>query len=521
MVSSLDKTTAFADEQKTHLKKTLGRFDIILLVMSAVLSIEVLAETAGFGAETFTWTLILAVFFLVPYALIFAETGSTFIGEGGAYLWVRQAFGRPAGAIASILSWVTQPVWVGGSMAFLASATWDQFISPLAVGSAADWIFKIVFIWITVIAAIVSLAKAKWLPTLGGVLKIIFIAFFLLTTILYAAQNGVQPLSLADFNPTLAGLLGLAPLLLFSYLGFEATNSASDEMKNPKHDIPVAIARSGIVAALCYTLPILAMLLVLPTKTITGIGGLLDAVKTVFTVYGPAGDAMVVIAAIMFVVILASQGAAWMIISDRMQALTAADGSFFGGFFGKIHKGLGTPVHVNLLSGTVATVFLIAAMLLLGGTGEDATSDAGAMFSVVLNISISTFLLSYLLIVPAAMKLRVKYPNVERPYRVPVGNGGFTALGVLAFLWVLLGSWVTIFPGTLEKLFGLDYDFVDEWGVEQGPFTVLTLGTLAVLAALALIGYIRGKKIRAVHPDLKTEALMVGFEENIDTMEGK
>ena len=512
MVSSLENTTAFAEEQKTHLKKTLGRFDIILIVMSAVLSIEVLAQTAGFGAETFTWTLILAVFFLVPYALIFAETGSTFIGEGGAYLWVRQAFGRPAGAIASILSWVTQPVWVGGSMAVLATATWDQFVSPLPTGSVGDWVFKIVFIWITVLAAILSLAKAKWLPTMGGVLKVVFIAFFLFTTVIYAVQHGVQPLSLSDFSPTLAGFLGLVPLLLFAYLGFEASNSASDEMKNPKHDIPVAIARSGLVSALCYLLPILAMLLVLPTKTITGIGGLLDAVKTVFTVYGPAADSMVVIAALMFVVILASQGAAWMIISDRMQALTAADGSFFGGFFGRIHKGLGTPVNVNLLSGTVATVFLIAAMQLSG--------DAGALFGVVLTISISTFLLSYLLIIPAAIKLRWKYPNVERPFRAPVGNAGFTVLGGIAFLWILLGSWVAIFPGTLERLFGEEYDFMDIWGVAQGPFTALTIGTLVVLAALALVGSVRRRQIREVTPDLRPAALTVGFEENLDTMKG-
>ena len=492
MVSSLERTTAYADEQKQHLKKTLGRFDIVLIVMSAVLSIEVLAETAGFGAETFTWTLVLAIFFLVPYALVFAETGSTFVGEGGAYIWVRQAFGRPFGAIASILSWVTQPVWVGGSMAFLATGTWNQFVSPLEAGSIGDWIFKIVFIWITVIAAILSLAKAKWLPTLGGVLKVIFIAFFLFTTIIYAAQHGVQPLHLSDFSPSLGGFLGLVPLLLFSYLGFEASNSASDEMKNPKKDIPVAIARSGIISALCYLLPVLAMLLVLPTETITGIGGLLDAVQTVFTVYGPAAEVMVVLAALMFVIILASQGAAWMIMSDRMQALTAADGAFFGGFFGKISRTLGTPVNVNLLSGTVATVFLIAAMQLSG--------DAGALFGVVLSISISTFLLSYLLIIPAAIKLRWKHPGIERPFRVPVGNVGFTILGGIAFLWILLGSWVAIFPGTLDRLFGQEYNFLDEWGVDQGPFTALTLGTLGALAALALIGYVRGHRVRVFRP---------------------
>jgi amino acid transporter len=477
--------------------------------MSAVLGIETLAETAGFGAETFTWTLILAVFFLVPYALVFAETGSTFIGEGGAYLWVRRAFGRPAGALASILSWFTQPVWVGGSMAFLASTTWDAFLSPLPNGSIQDWIFKIVFIWITVLAAILSLAKAKWLPTMGGVLKVIFLGFFVLTTILYAAKNGVQHLGGSDFAPTMGGLFGLAPLLLFAYLGFESANSASGEMKDPKKDIPASIARSGLVSALCYLLPILAMLLVLPGKTITGVAGLMDAVKVVFSVYGPAAEPLTWAAALMFVVILASQGAAWMIMSDRMQALAAADGAFFGGFFGKFSVKLGTPVHLNLLSGVVGTVFLIAAMLFTGGS-----SDA---FGVVLNISIDTFLLSYLLIIPAVIKLRYKHPEVERPFRVPGGNGFFTFLGVICFLWILLGSWVAVAPGTLEKIFGIDYDFKGEWSVSQGTFEALTLGTLAVLVLLALVGYWRGKRVRAVSVAPNTAA-MTSIPENLPPM---
>src|SRR5699024_38322 len=167
------KSTAFASEQTKVLKKTLGGFDILFLALSAVLSIEILAETASFGGETFTWTLILAILFLTPYALIFAETGSSFVGQGGPYLWVRDAFGRPAGAIASLFSWVTQPVWVGGSMTFLAVTTWSTYISPISSGSPFDYVFKIVFIWLTVLSAILSLRYAKWLPTLGGVLKLI------------------------------------------------------------------------------------------------------------------------------------------------------------------------------------------------------------------------------------------------------------------------------------------------------------------------------------------------------------
>src|SRR5699024_1598982 len=162
---------------------------------------------------------------LAPYALIFAETGSTFTGEGGAYLWVRNAFGRPAGALASILSWITQPVWVGGSMSFLAVATWSTYVTPIESGSVADYVFKLAFIWITVLAAVLSLSKAKWLPTLGGVLKLVFLGFFLVTTIIYASENGISGVGFGSFAPSWLGFLGLVPLLLFGYLGFEATNS--------------------------------------------------------------------------------------------------------------------------------------------------------------------------------------------------------------------------------------------------------------------------------------------------------
>lgn len=485
-------STALANQQTQHLKKTLGRFDIVFLVLSAVLSIEILAQTASYGGETFTWTLVLAVFFLIPYAVIFAETGSAFTGEGGAYIWVRNAFGRPAGALASILSWITQPVWVGGSMAFLAVATWSTYVTPIDSGSVVDYVFKLGFIWITVLAAVLSLSRAKWLPTLGGVLKLVFLGFFLLTTIVYAIENGVAGISLGGFAPSWLGFLGLVPLLLFGYLGFEATNSASDEMKDPKKDVPAAIARSGGVAAACYLLPVLAVLLVVPHEEISGIGNLLEAVKIVFSVYGPAADTMLVIAAVLFVAILLAQGAAWMIISDRMQGLTAADGAFFGGFFGVFHPGLGTPVRVNLLSGTVATVFMVAAMALSG--------TSAALFGVVLSIAISTFLLSYLLILPAAVRLRRTRPDVERPFRAPVGNAGFTALGALCTAWVLLGSWVAVFPGTLEALLGVSYDFGTIWNVDRGPFEILTIGTLLVLGGLCLLGYLRGASVRAQQP---------------------
>ncbi len=480
--------TSLAQEQSKHLQKSLGRFDILLLVVAAVISVEVLGQVSGFGGETFTWTLILAVTFMVPYGLIFAETGGAFTEEGGVYVWTKMAYGRVVAAITSLFTWVTQPVWVGGAMSFVAVETWSEYVGHVEAGSVGDYIFKLVFIWITVTSAVISLKHGKWLPSLGAILKVMFLTFFIIVTLVYGLQHGFNGLDLGFFSPTLAGFLGVTPLLLFSFLGFESGNSAAGEMKNPAKDVPISVGRSSMIAAASYLLPILAILLVVPLDQITGIGGLFGAVATVYTVFGPAAQAMLAVSAIIFCFVLVSQGAAWMIISDRMQAMAAADGSFFGGFFGRFHPKLGTPIRVNTLSGVVATLFMFAAMQLSG--------TSSALFGVVLAIAISTFLLSYLFAVPAAVRLRSKFPHAERPFKVPVSDAVFRVLGAICFLWILVGSWVAVFPGTLEVLFGLEYDFEAVWGVSQFTFEAFALGTLACILALGLVGYARGRKVR-------------------------
>ena len=305
-------------------------------------------------------------------------------------------------------------------MAFLAVESWNAWVSPIREGSLVDYLFKIIFIWVTVTAAVVSLRHGKWITTVGAILKVFILCFFVFTTLIYGLQNGFTVLSFGDFKPDLYGLFGLVPLLLFAYVGFESANSAGGEMKNPARDVPVSISRSALTAAACYLIPVLAILLVVPRDEITGVGGLLDAVNRVYSVYGGAADFLMTLTTVLFVLALVAQGAAWMIISDRMQAMAAADGSFFGGFFGRFSERLGTPTRVNMLSGVVGTVFMLAAMQVTGSSAD--------LFVVVLLISITTFLLSYLLVIPAAVKLRGMYPEIPRPFRVPVSDAGFKAL---------------------------------------------------------------------------------------------
>ena len=145
-------------------------------------------------------------------------------------------------------------------------------------------------------------------------------------------------------------------------------------MKDAQKDVPVTIRRAWLVAILAYGLPILAILLVIPKAQITGLGGFIDAIKTVFTVFGghidtaadgtvtPAltgfGSFMGDMAAIGFILALLSSGATWIMGADRSQAVAAYDGAgprILGKFSGRY----GTPIAVNYMSGIMATVVMV------------------------------------------------------------------------------------------------------------------------------------------------------------------
>jgi amino acid transporter len=125
-----------------------------------------------------------------------------------------------------------------------------------------------------------------------------------------------------------------------------------------------------------------------------------------------------------------------------------------------------------------------------------ASGSAATTFEIVLTIAISTVLLSYLVIYPSALRLRRLYPDVHRPFVVPGGGAGLWACTVLSTGFIALGSWVAVFPGTLENLLGVSYDFEDTWGVSRAHFEALTIGTLAVIVAISVTGLVLGARER-------------------------
>jgi amino acid transporter len=485
-----NQLTALAKSQEKRFIKSLARIDITLFIVAAIISLDTIATIATGGSQSLFWAVFVAFTFLIPIAMLMAETGSTFPEEGGLYNWVKFAYGRLAAAIASVLYWITNPLWLGGSLCFIAFDAFSGYIIDVKAGSAGEWLFKLAFIWVAIYLAVINLKLGKKFIGAGAIAKVAVISSLVITTAIYGIKNGFQPFDFDGLTPTLGGFIAIAPVILFSYVGFEAPNAASGEMFDAKRDTAPAIRRGSVIATLAYLLPVLAIILIVPTDELEGLTGFLGAVNEVYSVYGGAADFLVGLTAALFIFGLLSLGSAWMMATDRIQAIAAADGAFFSGWFGQFSEKYGTPVRVNILSGFMSTAFLFAAMTIVEG-------DAASIFAVVLTCAISTLLVSYIIILPSVMKLNRSRRDLTRPYEVPGGVRGFQIMGTILFIYICIGSIGVVFPGALEAIFGLEYDFQEIWGMAQSDVQLFTFGTMLVVILIAVAGYLGGKKVRA------------------------
>ena len=437
-----------------------------------------------------------------------SELGSTFAQEGGPYEWMKLCYGRLTASFGAVLYWITNPLWVGGTLCFLASSAFSEYfihlggpkISFLGDTPIADLLFKLAFIWVSIVVAIAALEKGKWIPNFGALCRAFVLLFFSFTVLIYAFKHGINGFGFKDFIPGATSasgtliFLGVVPLLLFNYVGFELANAAAEEMVDPQKDVPKSVIRSAIATVILYSLPIFGILVVLPTDKIKGIDGFVGAVNAVFgDVYGGAADTLVKFMVGAFIVSLITSGAVWMIGSDRVLAVASYDGAWVP-WFGVFNRKLGTPVRVNTMSGVLSTVFLLFALNLLGGSNASA-------FEVILALTTSTTLLSYVMIFPTGWLLRRKHGHIHRPYRAP-------AMGLCVALctgWMVIGSWVAFVPGTLERALGFEYDYHDIWGVSFARYEAISAGIVVLIAVLTAIGYIMAAPVRAQSAEIALE----------------
>ena len=180
-----------AAEEKAKLQKHFGRSDIFFFLVCTLVGVDGLGTLATEGGAGFTWLILSVVFFAIPSAMILSELGATYTEEGGPYVWVRLAFGHLAGAVNNFFYWVTNPVWMGGTLVGTAIGGLTVFMNnDNSWDKTPTIVFGVAFIWLGVLFAILSFRVGKWVATVGAIARFVLLGFFTIIVVVYGVKHG-------------------------------------------------------------------------------------------------------------------------------------------------------------------------------------------------------------------------------------------------------------------------------------------------------------------------------------------
>ncbi len=419
-------TAITATKKSNGFKKAFRGIDMTLFTVAAILVIDTLAPSAAIGPSSISWWIITLVLFFIPYGLITAELGTTYPEQGGLYIWVRNAFGQRWAARTTWLYWINVALWMPSVYVLFAGMFAQLFIPDLSLwGQIA---IGILMTWVTVIIGIVALDIGKWVPNIGAMIKALIMLVIGVGAFIYAAQHGVaNDLSFRNILPRWDAGLYFLPVIVYNFMGFELMSGAGEEMQNPQRDIPRAIIIAGVLIAFFYLMGTIGMLMALPADQLGLVSGIIDTLRILFGESG-IGGFIVTILGIGALYTFLTNMVTWTMGANRTAAEAANEGEL-PAFFGKLHPINKTPVGAYVLTGIVSSAVLIIYGL-MATTAEDLFWSLFAFSSIV-------FLMPYLALFPAFLKLRRTDADRPRPYRVPGNHTTAILMTIICVLFIL------------------------------------------------------------------------------------
>ena len=192
------------------------------------------------------------------------------------------------------------------------------------------------------------------------------------------------------------GVLTAATIVFFAYIGFDAVSTQAGEAINPKKDVPFAIIASLVICTLLYIAVSLVLTGMVPYDQ-------LDLKAPVASAFSGAGINW----AVYLITIAATAGLmsvmlVMMLGQTRIFLGMAKDGLLPKNMFGSLHPKFKTPYKSTILVGFIVSV--VAAL-----TPIDKVSEMCSMGT----------LLAFAMVCMAVLMLRVKQPELDRPYKTP------------------------------------------------------------------------------------------------------
>jgi len=419
--------TAIATSKKSNgFKKAFRGIDMTLFTVAAILVIDTLAPSAAIGPSSISWWIITLVLFFIPYGLITAELGTTYPEQGGLYVWVRNAFGERWAARTTWLYWINVALWMPSVYVLFAGMFAQLFIPDLSLWGQI--LIGILMTWVTVVIGIIALDIGKWVPNIGALMKALIMLVIGVGAFVYAARHGVaNDLSFRNILPSWDAGLYFLPVIVYNFMGFELMSGAGEEMQNPQRDIPRAIITAGLLIAFFYLMGTIGMLMALPAEQLGLVTGIIDTLRILFGESG-LGGVIVTILGIGALYTFLTNMVTWTMGANRTAAEAANEGEL-PAFFGQLHPVNKTPVGAYVLTGIVSSAVLVIYGL-MAATAEELFWSLFAFSSIV-------FLMPYLAMFPAFLKLRRVDADRPRPYRVPGNHLTAILMTIVCVLFIL------------------------------------------------------------------------------------
>jgi len=414
-----------------ELPRKLGLLDSLSIVIGVVIGAGIFLvpnlvarELRSPAAILGVWTFAGVISFFG--ALACAELGTMFPATGGQYVFLRESWGTLVGFLCGwsmfVVARTAQVAWLAVTLALYFS-----YLLPLSgiasklLGLGAIALFTGINYWGVTLGAFVQ--KVFAMAKVAGLLLIIGSSLLWTGKAPASAPQATGGFSLSGFGVAL-----IACVLACD--GWVQLSFVAGEIRNPKRNILLALAFGSAICTAIYLLANVAYMRVLSISEIAMSDHV--AADVAARVLGTSGGELVSLIILMSIIGTLN---GCFLTSPRIYFAQARDGLFFRKF-ANVHPHHQTPSFAIVAQGLWAAVLLV--------TGS---------FESLLDFAMFALWLSYGAMVAGVMVLRVKHPELPRPYRMwgyPV-----TAILFLAITGWFLGNMLVTRPA--PSLAGLGF----------------------------------------------------------------
>jgi amino acid transporter len=466
-----------------RLSREMRLLDVTMIGVGAMIGAGIfvlIGIAAGVAGPSLTLVFVLNGFVALLTAMAYAELGGAFHGAGGSYLWIKASLPNPSGFLSGWMDWFAHAV--ACSLYALGFGAYFKEVLTVTGVPLPAVPFGRLDVWLAVAAcslfAYINFRGASETGKAGNVVTVgkvaIIGAFIAVGLWVMVHRPGWQ----GSFTPFVShgwgGVFAAMGLTFIAFEGYEIIAQTSEEVEEPKRNVPRAVFLSLIIVIPIYVLVALVAIGAVVPPAGMAVTDYLAQAKEIALVR--AADQFVLGGGIVILVggLLSTVSAlnATIYSSSRVAFAMARDASLPRLIAG-VHPKRSTP-HYAILFSTLLIIGMAIALPI-----EDVAAAASVMF-----------LLLFGGVNVALIRLRRLHPELDRGFRVPfVPVTPILAIASMLFVavfmffqypmaWVAAGGWIVAgvvfyygYSRTRETAFAERVEWMER--IERQEYSVL------------------------------------------------